>query len=41
MRGVLKVQDKPESPNLGACLIYDEPHWSGVFKVYDNRIAKS
>ena len=34
MRRVLQVHDEPESPVFK---VYDEPHWSGVFKVDDNR----
>ena len=30
--------DKPEAPNGEGCFkIYEEPQWSGVFKVYDTR----
>ena len=40
MRGVFKylyIYDEPEAPNGGVFKIYDEPHWSGVLKVYDSR----
>ena len=42
MRGVFRyiyIYYKPESSNGGGGVfeIYDEPHWSGVFKVYDSR----
>ena len=35
--GIAKY-DKPEAPNGEGCFkIYEEPQWSGVFKVYDTR----
>ena len=38
MRGVFKnIYDVPESSNGGVCKIDDEPHRSGVLKVFDSR----
>ena len=35
----LNIYDKPESSNGEVFKIYEEPHRSGVFKVYDSRKA--
>ena len=39
MRGVF-IYDKPESSIGGVFKIYDEPHRSGVFKVFDSRMNR-